>query len=86
VTIALMLFGMVSLVLLGVPIAIALGIVAVVAMVATAGPALLPNVALVMYTGATSFPLLAIPLFIFAGAIMNSSGISRRLIAFASAL
>jgi len=55
-------------------------------MVATAGPALLPNVALVMYGGATSFPLLAIPLFIFAGAIMNSSGISRRLIAFASAL
>jgi tripartite ATP-independent transporter DctM subunit len=86
VTIALMLVGMVSLVLLGVPIAIALGLVAVVAMVATAGPALLPNVALVMYTGATNFPLLAIPLFIFAGAIMNSSGISRRLIAFASAL
>ncbi|MFM7988074.1 MAG: TRAP transporter large permease subunit, partial [Candidatus Fonsibacter sp.] len=33
-----------------------------------------------------SFPLIAIPLFILAGAIMNSSGISRRLIAFASAL
>src|SRR5690606_40259278 len=60
-------------------IAIALGIVAVIAMVATAGPDLLPNVALVMYTGATSFPLLAIPLFILAGAIMNSSGISQRL-------
>jgi C4-dicarboxylate transporter, DctM subunit len=86
VTIALMLAGMVGLVLLGVPIAVSLGLVAVVAMVATAGPQLLPNVALVMYTGATSFPLLAIPLFIFAGAIMNSSGISRRLIAFASAL
>jgi C4-dicarboxylate transporter, DctM subunit len=86
VTIALMLAGMIGLVLLGVPIAVSLGIVAVVAMLATAGPALLPNVALVMYTGATSFPLLAIPLFIFAGAIMNSSGISRRLIAFASAM
>jgi tripartite ATP-independent transporter DctM subunit len=86
VTIALMLVGMIGLVLLGVPIAIALGLVAVVAMIATAGPGLLPNVALVMYTGATNFPLLAIPLFIFAGAIMNSSGISRRLVAFASAL
>ena len=32
------------------------------------------------------FPLIAIPLFILAGSIMNSSGISRRLIAFASAL
>jgi len=39
-----------------------------------------------MFNGATNFPLLAIPLFILAGAIMNSSGISRRLIAFASAL
>jgi tripartite ATP-independent transporter DctM subunit len=39
-----------------------------------------------MYNGAKSFPLIAIPLFILAGAIMNSSGISRRLIAFASAL
>ncbi|MGZ5893684.1 MAG: TRAP transporter large permease, partial [Caldimonas sp.] len=34
----------------------------------------------------TNFPLLAIPLFILAGAIMNASGISHRLIAFASAL
>jgi C4-dicarboxylate transporter, DctM subunit len=40
----------------------------------------------VMYTGTTSFPLLAIPLFILAGAIMNSSSLSRRLIAFASSL
>ena len=39
-----------------------------------------------MYTGTTKFPLIAIPLFILAGAIMNASGISRRLIAFASAL
>jgi C4-dicarboxylate transporter, DctM subunit len=44
------------------------------------------NSAIVMFTGATSFPLLAIPLFILAGAIMNSSSLSRRLIAFASAL
>ena len=36
--------------------------------------------------GATNFPLIAIPLFILAGAIMNSTGISRRLIAFASAI
>jgi C4-dicarboxylate transporter, DctM subunit len=39
-----------------------------------------------MFDGASSFPLLAIPLFILAGAIMNASSISRRLIAFASAL
>jgi C4-dicarboxylate transporter, DctM subunit len=47
---------------------------------------MLPNVAITMYNGATSFPLIAIPLFIMSGAIMNASGISRRLIAFASAL
>ena len=46
----------------------------------------LPNLPLVAYNGATNFPLLAIPLFILAGAIMNASGISQRLIAFASAL
>ena len=81
-----MLAGLVALIAINVPIAVALGIVAVVAMVTTQGTAILPNVALVMYDGATSFPLLAIPMFILAGAIMNATGISRRLIAFASAL
>jgi len=85
-TILLMFVGLVVLVLLNVPIAVALGVVAAVAMVASSGPDILPNVALVMFDGSTKFPLLAIPLFILAGAIMNSSGISRRLIAFASAL
>ncbi len=85
-TIALMLAGMLSLALLNVPIAIALGLVAVAAIVLTQGTHMLPNVALVMFDGASSFPLLAIPLFILAGAIMNASSISRRLIAFASAL
>jgi len=80
------LIGLLALILINVPIAIALAIVTVVAMLATAGTATLPNLPLVMFTGATNFPLLAIPLFILAGAIMNSSGISRRLIAFASAV
>jgi tripartite ATP-independent transporter DctM subunit len=82
--IALLLF---ALVIIGVPIAIALGLVAVVAMLAGPdGVGSLPNTALVMFDGATSFPLIAIPLFILAGAIMNASGISRRLIAFASSI
>jgi len=85
-TLLLMVAGLFALILINVPIAVALGVVAVVAMVATQGTAILPNVALVMYDGATNFPLLAIPMFILAGAIMNASGISRRLIAFASAL
>jgi C4-dicarboxylate transporter DctM subunit len=80
-------FGAVlALVLINVPIAVSLGIVAVVAMLASHGMESLPNMAVVIYNGATNFPLLAIPLFILAGAIMNASGISSRLIAFASAL
>ena len=86
-TIMLGLFGAVlALVLVNVPIAVSLGIVAVVAMVASHGVNILPNLAIVTYNGATNFPLLAIPLFILAGAIMNASGISNRLIAFASSL
>ena len=33
-----------------------------------------------MYSGLTSFPLVAIPLFLLAGLIMNSAGITDRLI------
>ena len=84
--VALMFLGLVALILLNVPIAVALGIVAMAAMWFSSGFDSLINSAIVMYGGATSFPLLAIPLFILAGAIMNSSSLSRRLIAFASAL
>jgi C4-dicarboxylate transporter, DctM subunit len=81
------LFGAVlALIMINVPIAVALGIVALTAMIVTHGWGVLPNLVIVTYNGATSFPLLAIPLFILAGAIMNASGISRRLIAFASSL
>jgi tripartite ATP-independent transporter DctM subunit len=86
-TIMLLLFAAVlALVLINVPIAVSLGIVALAAMVWSHGLNSLPNLPLVAYNGATNFPLLAIPLFILAGAIMNASGISQRLIAFASAL
>ncbi|MEP7057243.1 MAG: TRAP transporter large permease [Caldimonas sp.] len=84
--VALMVVGLVVLILLNVPIAIALGVVAMAAMVWSQGFDALLNSAIVMFTGATSFPLLAIPLFILAGAIMNSSSLSRRLIAFAGAV
>jgi C4-dicarboxylate transporter, DctM subunit len=83
----LILFGVVlALVLINVPIAVSLGIVATAAMVITQGTESLPNLPIIAFNGATKFPLLAIPLFILAGAIMNSSGISQRLINLASAL
>ena len=81
-----MFLGLLALVVVNVPIAVALAVVASAAMVFAHGPDVLPNVALVMMDGATNFPLIAIPLFVLAGAIMNSTGISRRLIAFSSAI
>ncbi len=76
----------VVLVLIDVPIAVSLCIAAVTAMLTTQGVGSLPNVALALYQGATSFPLIAIPLFILSAAIMNTSGISHRLIDFCQAL
>lgn len=85
-TIGIMLLVMFALALLNVPIAVALGIVGIGAVIIVQGFDMLPNLALTMFEGASSFPLLAIPLFVLAGSIMNASSISRRLIALASAL
>ena len=82
----LMIAALVILVFMNVPIAIALGVIAIGAIWITQGTYMLPNLALVMFEGATSFPLLAIPMFILAGAIMNSSSITQRLMDLAVAL
>lgn len=82
----LMLLGLLALILINVPIGVALGVTATVTMVLAHGSDSLLSAAITMFSGATNFPLLAIPLFILAGAIMNSSSLSRRLIAFASAI
>ena len=78
--------SLIGLILLNVRIAVSVGIVAVVGFLLTTGPMQLYDVAIALYTGATSFPLIAIPLFILAGSLMNTSGISVRLINFVSAL
>ena len=80
------LLGLLALVLADVPIAVALGLASVVAMVLETGLRDLPNVPLTLFDGAVKFSLIAVPLFILAGAIMNASGISRRLIGLTSAL
>ncbi|MCQ4320172.1 TRAP transporter large permease [Stutzerimonas stutzeri] len=85
-TIAYMFLGLIVLILINVPVAISLGIVGAVAIFSSYGALALPNIGMVMYDGTTSFPLIAIPLFILAGAIMNASSISRRLIDLASAM
>jgi C4-dicarboxylate transporter DctM subunit len=86
VTLAAIILGLIGLILIDVPIAVALGLVAVGGMVFETGIRDLPNIPLTLHDGSTKFSLIAIPLFILAGAIMNATGISRRLIAFTSAL
>ncbi len=85
-TLALVTIGLLALVAINVPIAVALGFVAIVGMVVSRGVDSVFNAALTMFDGATNFPLLAIPLFILAGALMNTTSISRRLINLTSAL
>ncbi|MCE9664914.1 TRAP transporter large permease [Halomonas sp. M5N1S17] len=75
-----------ALVLINVPIAVAIGVVGVAGVYLNMGPQFLMNVPLTLFNGATNFPLIAIPLFIFAGALMNTSGISTRLINLVTAL
>lgn len=74
------------LICINVPIAVALAVAAIVGLVATEGVDSLVTVALDMYDGSTKFSLIAIPMFVLAGAIMNAGGITDRLINFVSAL
>jgi len=85
-TIAAVFVLLIVLVLINVPIAVAIVVVALAGMVAGHGTMALVNAMLTFYSGATGFPMLAIPLFVLAGGLMNTSGISRRLISFVSAL
>ncbi len=85
-TALLLIIGLLLLVLINVPIAVALGFVAIIGMMYSKGFNSIYNAALTMFDGATNFPLLAIPLFILAGALMNTTSISQRLINLTSAL
>ncbi|MHA6279681.1 TRAP transporter large permease [Salinimicrobium sp. CAU 1759] len=72
---------------IGVPVAWSIGISCVLTILASIDTlAAFTTVSQRMATGLDSFSLLAIPLFILAGQIMNQGGIANRLIAFAKAL
>ncbi|WP_417480651.1 TRAP transporter large permease [Maricaulis maris] len=83
---ALILLSMFLMIGIGVPIAVAILGSALMGVFILNGHLGFLNAALSLYDGATSFPLIAIPLFILAGALMNTGGISSRLITFVSAL
>lgn len=84
--IALMFLALVVMICMNVPIAVALAISGIIGLLATEGVDSLVTVGLDMYDGSTKFSLIAIPMFVLAGAIMNATGITRRLINFVSAL
>jgi len=83
----LMLILMALLLLIRVPIAVALAFSATLALFITeGGSTAIEIIAQRMYGVTRSWVLLAIPFFMLAGAIMESGGLTRRIVAFASAL
>ena len=69
----------------GVPIAYTLGLTGIFAMYMVGGTSL-AVVPMMMFSGANAYTLVAIPLFMLMGEIMNKSGISNRLIDSASSI
>ena len=70
----------------GVPISIGIGLVALLWLYLVQGPGAFVLLPQRIFSGMDSFPLLAIPLFVFAGELMLASGITGRLVRLASAL
>lgn len=76
------LFGVFGILLvIAVPVAVAMGAAAIFSLWQAGIP--MEVAAQRLISGMSSFPLLAIPLFVFAGSLMNQGGITRRLIDFA---
>lgn len=75
---------MILLIVLGMPVAFALGLGALGALLTepTLPLTLVPQR---MFTALDSWPIMAVPLFMLAGGLMDKGGMSRRIVAFASA-
>ena len=84
-TAEILLFSLVCLFAINAPIALAIGFSAAAAILFK-GDYSLMMVVQRMYAGTDSFHLLAVPLFMFTGVIMEAGGISRRIIDLANAL
>ena len=84
-TVAVFLAALLGAMALGMPIAFAL-IVCALALMALQGSFDTTILSQKLIEGADSYPLLAIPFFIFAGELMNKGGMSRRIVDFALAI
>jgi len=71
---------------IGTPIVFVLGIAATLTLLLIQPEIPLTIVTQRIYDGLNSFTIMAIPFFVFAGAIMDAGGISRRIVDFASSL
>jgi|LauGreDrversion4_2_1035121.scaffolds.fasta_scaffold210217_2 C4-dicarboxylate transporter DctM subunit len=80
--IALLVGAFIVLVAMGIPIAYSMGIASIFFLLAE-GRLPLALVAQRLFAGIDSFPLMAVPFFIFAGLLMDTGGISARLVALA---
>jgi len=81
----LVLFGIFFLLaFIGVPVAVSLGVAAMSGMIVSGVP--LMSLPQKMFTAVDSFSFMAIPFFMLAGKLMETGGISRRLVRFADAL
>lgn len=72
--------------LMGIPIALVLGMTTVVYFLVTGNTMLLESTPQRLYSGMENFGLLAIPLFMLTGELMNSGGITNKLVVFARVL
>jgi C4-dicarboxylate transporter, DctM subunit len=74
-----------AIMLVGVPIGLCLCLAGVVYIVVSGNPLLFQSYPLQMFSGVDSYGLIAIPLFILIGEIMNGGGITRRIVEMAMA-
>jgi tripartite ATP-independent transporter DctM subunit len=75
----------VAIMLVGVPIGLCLCLAGIVYIAASGNPLLFQSYPLQMFSGVDSYGLIAIPLFILIGEIMNGGGITRRIVEMAMA-
>jgi C4-dicarboxylate transporter DctM subunit len=81
-----LIFGLMAIfICMNIPVAFALGLTSLVFLVVATK---VPLVVVVqrLYMGVDSFTLLAVPLFIFTGVLMNSTGLSKKIVNFSMAL
>lgn len=70
--------------ILGIPVAFSVGIASVIYLLSSGRDLIILTQR--MFAGGDSFTLMAIPLFIFAGEIMNTCGVTKRIVRFANEL